>query len=491
MFCPKCGQEFEEDAAFCPACGAKKPVETIREKLDGRPDAPASPPPKEDKPPVVPSLKPAEPESASFEQGKETGSKKRKIIVIGAVIGLLAIIILLFAILINSQTLRSYYGVYESDRWTLIVTDGETFLGDKAYKSETYAYIYNSGSDQVFANAVNSNGGGRSIASIQSDFEVVSQDGYSVTIVMVFEDDGAITIKYPNDQQADYFTRTSKDVKAFIKNNPDDFGYYSYYEGYVNKILGNVEPSAKNEQESTSSSSMAPENSSASGNSSTYSIDDVFPALETELMGQTITVTDVFADYLYSDSPTLSTFTLDESGSRYYVNIEFKDEDSYVTATMLLDYVDTLTVCGTVGKYSLTNAWIPDWFAEEAFPDSSDAPSDESDTPDDLSYFEGEYHMAHYYPMQMDLWFPYDVAGTSWRNWESSDTTEINFSFSEGGKSIGSGVAYWYPPESEYPDFEGQFDNSDVDVTITYDGYNFIVNCPELELYDDTFFKGY
>ena len=398
-------------------------------------------------------------------------------------------------ILINSQTLRSYYGVYESGRWTLIVTDGETFLGDKAYKSETYAYIYDSGSDQVFVDAVDSNNGERSIASIQSDFEVVSQDGYSVTIVMVFEDGGAITIKYPNDQQADYFSRISKDVKAFIKDNPDDFGYYSCYEGYVNKILSNVEPSAKIEQESPSSSSMAPENSTASVNSSTYSIGDVFPALEAELMGQTITVTDIplSVDGFKGDSPILSTFTLDEIGSRHYINIEFKDEEAYMTASMLLDFVDTLTVCGTVGGYSITNAWIPDWFTEEAFSGGgSDTPADDpSGTPDDLSYFEGEYHMAHYYPMQMDLWFPYDVTGTSWRNWESSDTAEVNFSFSEDGELIGNGIAYWYPPGSEYPDFEGQFDNSDVDVTITYDGYNFIVNCPELELYDDTFFKEY
>ena len=313
-------------------------------------------------------------------------------------------------------------------------------------------------------------------------------------MIIVFEDDGSISIKYPNDQEADHFTRTSKNVKKFMKDHPDEFGYYSPYEGYVDKILGKAEPSAKIEQEPPSSSDTLPENSTASVDSSIYPINDVFSTLKTELLGQTITVTDIplSEDGFNDDSPTLSTFTLDEIGSRHYINIEFKDEDSYVTASMLLDYVDTLTVCGTVVGYSITNAWIPDWFAEEAFQGGSDAPTDESsDTPDDLSYFEGEYHMAHYYPMRMDLWFPYDVTGVSWRNWESSDTAEVNFSFSEDGELIGSGIAYWYPPGSEYPDFEGQFDNSDVEVTITYDGYDFIVNCPELELYGDSFFKEY
>lgn len=88
----------------------------------------------------------------------------------------------------------------------------------------------------------------------------------------------------------------------------------------------------------------------------TFSIDDVFPGLESALMGRTITVTDIFVYDLYDDSRTLSTFTLNEDGSRYYVNIEFKDDDAYMTATMLLDFVDTLTVCGTVGQYCITNA---------------------------------------------------------------------------------------------------------------------------------------
>lgn len=109
--------------------------------------------------------------------------------------------------------------------------------------------------------------------------------------------------------------------------------------------------------------------------------------------------------------------------------------------------------------------------------------------PDDLGYFLGEYHMAHNYTMQMDLWSEeYDYNGVSWKQWEGSVPAEICFSFSDNGIFIGSGMAYWYPPGSIRPEFEAYFDNFDVEFTMYYDGYNFIVNCPELELYDASFF---
>lgn len=109
--------------------------------------------------------------------------------------------------------------------------------------------------------------------------------------------------------------------------------------------------------------------------------------------------------------------------------------------------------------------------------------------PDDLGYFLGEYHMAHNYTMQMNLWSEeYDYNGVSWKQWGGTIPAEICFSFSDNGILIGSGMAYWYPPGSTRPEFEAYFDNFDVAFTMYYDGYNFIVNCPELELYDAPFF---
>lgn len=110
------------------------------------------------------------------------------------------------------------------------------------------------------------------------------------------------------------------------------------------------------------------------------------------------------------------------------------------------------------------------------------------DIPDDLSFFEGEYHMAHNYTLEMDLWFDYDNSGRSWKRWEGSEPLSINFSFSDAGSFVGSGIAYWWPPSGGRPEFDAYLDGTDIEFTMYYDGYNFIVNCPELDLYDVSFF---
>lgn len=110
------------------------------------------------------------------------------------------------------------------------------------------------------------------------------------------------------------------------------------------------------------------------------------------------------------------------------------------------------------------------------------------DVPDDLSFFEGKYHMAHNYTLEMDLWFDYDNSGRSWKRWEGSEPLSINFSFSDAGSFVGSGIAYWWPPSGGRPEFDAYLDGTDIEFTMYYDGYNFVVNCPELELYDASFF---
>lgn len=96
----------------------------------------------------------------------------------------------------------------------------------------------------------------------------------------------------------------------------------------------------------------------------------------------------------------------------------------------------------------------------------------------DISWVEGTYHQAHYYPMEMNLSI-YD---------DNSDpeTVTVYYTFYDDGEFIGDGVAC-YVGGNDLPRFEGEIYGSPI--SIEYDGYNFIVNSSSLGFEDISFFE--
>ena len=109
----------------------------------------------------------------------------------------------------------------------------------------------------------------------------------------------------------------------------------------------------------------------------------------------------------------------------------------------------------------------------------------------DFSLLEGEYHMAHNYTIQMNLWFNSDMSGVNSSNWQGSEPLELQFIFTDtyANEILGDGIAYWWPLSDGLPYFEGELYSSLEPITLEYDGYNFIVNCSALELQEASFFK--
>lgn len=110
-------------------------------------------------------------------------------------------------------------------------------------------------------------------------------------------------------------------------------------------------------------------------------------------------------------------------------------------------------------------------------------------TLNDFGTIEGTYHMAHNYALQMGLWFETDMTGINSSNWQASEPLELHFQLNTSNEILGDGVAYWWPLSEGLPLFEGELYSSTDPITIEYDGYNFIVTCSALGLYDASFFK--
>lgn len=107
----------------------------------------------------------------------------------------------------------------------------------------------------------------------------------------------------------------------------------------------------------------------------------------------------------------------------------------------------------------------------------------------DFGTIEGTYHMAHNYSLQMGLWFESDMTGLNSSNWQASEPMELHFQLNDSYEILGDGVAYWWPRSEGLPFFEGNLNSSHDPITIEYDGYNFIVTCSALDLYEASFFK--
>lgn len=110
-------------------------------------------------------------------------------------------------------------------------------------------------------------------------------------------------------------------------------------------------------------------------------------------------------------------------------------------------------------------------------------------TLNDFGTIEGTYHMAHNYTLQMGLWFETDMTGINSSNWQASEPLELHFQLNTSNEILGDGVAYWWPLSEGLPLFEGELYSSHDPITIEYDGYDFIVTCSALDLYEASFFK--
>ena len=184
----------------------------------------------------------------SEQQATDPNIEKGKVIlkkgVLRVICGVIALVLIFVIVKLVSPRISKKYGVYNSEPWNLILTDGKTFTGDKDQKDTTYLYIYNSESRQAFVGSFDFGMG--EVISFSRDLDVVGKSGYSVFVEVVFQDDGTIAVKFPNDQVAFYFSLVSEDIKGFMAEHTYDFGHYSLYETYMNSLKTDSQVQSQN-----------------------------------------------------------------------------------------------------------------------------------------------------------------------------------------------------------------------------------------------------
>ena len=110
------------------------------------------------------------------------------------------------------------------------------------------------------------------------------------------------------------------------------------------------------------------------------------------------------------------------------------------------------------------NQWESDWASD--------------DLKDVYRWIEGEYHQAHHYTLTMYLTISEE---------DTSEAMAIYFLFCLNDEILGDGYLF-YAGGDDMPIFEGALNSTWEPVSIEYDGYNFIVNCPALDIEDVSFF---
>ena len=82
----------------------------------------------------------------SEQQAAAPNIEKGKVIlkkgVLRVICGVIALVLIFVIVKLVSPRISKKYGVYNSEPWNLILTDGKTFTGDKDQKDTTYLYIY-------------------------------------------------------------------------------------------------------------------------------------------------------------------------------------------------------------------------------------------------------------------------------------------------------------------------------------------------------------
>lgn len=196
----------------------------------------------------------------------------------------------------------------------------------------------------------------------------------------------------------------------------------------------------------------------------------------------------------YSEENPDGYLDLTVSGGKLHIQLQ-SYRITEVDTSIELPSEPTFSAEGDIGTYTfsfdedaeaieVSSGGYTEWYTKG---NGEDIISD--DIPDDLSYFEGTYLMAHNATLQMELHFSSDVTGVSWRKFPGSEPLEAEVFFHTESEILGDGSASWFPNGNEYPNFKGEMYSSLEEFTVQYDGYNFIVNCPSLDLYDASFFK--
>lgn len=204
--------------------------------------------------------------------------------------------------------------------------------------------------------------------------------------------------------------------------------------------------------------------------------------------GQRVKIIDLEIASIYSDYAYFDVLT----------RINFRDSNDLYA----INAGDHITVIGSIvenfGTYCIDDAVLVETaenaIVENNLPDTMpdtipDAVPDDFPQLMDFGEFEGEYHMAHNYTVQMYLWFESDMSGVNQSNWHASEPLELHFQFNNEYEILGDGIAYWWPLSDGLPYFDGELYSSLDPITLEYDGYNFVVNCSALDLYDASFFK--
>ena len=198
--------------------------------------------------------------------------------------------------------------------------------------------------------------------------------------------------------------------------------------------------------------------------------------------GKRVMISDLEIKFVNADSAAFDVAT-----SIYFRNVE----DLYS-----INAGDRITVIASIeettyGSYCITDAVLLEAANANEIVVDDNQPSDTTSTSVDFGEFEGEYHMAHNYTIQMDLWFDSDMSGVNSSNWQGYEPLELHFFFTDTYENeiLGDGIAYWWPLSDGLPYFEGELYSSLEPITLEYDGYNFIVNCSALELQEASFFK--
>ena len=248
----------------------------------------------------------------------------------------------------------------------------------------------------------------------------------------------------------------------------------------INQSDNNFDPGNQPEEFDNSNTNVLPDNYydiSISGNQLIEEAHSNMARVINTYAGKRVMISDLEIVSIYSDCAYFDLAT-----PLYFQN----ENDLYSVSEG-----ERITVIGSIsekfGSYCIENATL----VEMPSAASSEGASTEPIDVNNFSTFEGEYHMAHNYTIQMNLWFNSDMSGVNSSNWQGSEPLELQFIFTDtyANEILGDGIAYWWPLSDGLPYFEGELYSSLEPITLEYDGYNFIVNCSALELQEASFFK--